>query len=123
MLVTLSGSGNKSQQFDFLGDFSSCPLPETVRDNTLQTWHTVSLYRSSNAKITTDVLRASLNNAFKDTGIYALKETCINDTTVRADYKQIELHSDWNERKSGSSGVRVSCLKINFGLGPGRVKF
>jgi hypothetical protein len=37
MLVTQSGSGNKSHRLDFLGDFRSCHLPEIVRDNTLQT--------------------------------------------------------------------------------------
>jgi hypothetical protein len=37
MLVTQSGSGNKSHRLDFLGDFRSCPLPEIVRDNKLQT--------------------------------------------------------------------------------------
>jgi hypothetical protein len=52
--------------FDFLGDFRSCLLPETVRDNTLQTWHPISLCRFWNAKITSDVLRKSLNNSFKD---------------------------------------------------------
>jgi hypothetical protein len=62
MLVIQSGSGNKSHGLGFIGDFRSCPLPETVPDNTLQTWHPISVYRSSNAKITSDVLRASLNN-------------------------------------------------------------
>jgi hypothetical protein len=40
MLVTQSDSGNKSHRPDFLADFRSC-LPETVRDNTLQTWHPI----------------------------------------------------------------------------------
>jgi hypothetical protein len=66
MLVTQSGSGNKSHRLDFLGDLRRCPLPEVVRDNTLETWHPICLYRFSNAKITSDVLRASLNNSFKD---------------------------------------------------------
>jgi hypothetical protein len=66
MLVTQSGSGNKSHQQDFLGDFRSCPLPEIVRDNAVQTWHPISLYRSSNAKITSHVLGASLSNSFED---------------------------------------------------------
>jgi hypothetical protein len=66
MLVTQLDSGNKSHQLDFVRDFCSCPLPEIVRDNTLQTWHPISLYHSSNAKITTNVLRASLNNSLKD---------------------------------------------------------
>jgi hypothetical protein len=57
-----SDSGNKSHRLDFLGDFHSCPLPEIFRDNTLQTWHPISLYRSSNAKITSHVFTASLNN-------------------------------------------------------------
>jgi hypothetical protein len=29
-VVALSGSGNKSHRLDFLGDFRSFPLPETV---------------------------------------------------------------------------------------------
>jgi hypothetical protein len=66
MLVTQLGSGNKSHQLDFLMDFHSCPLPDIVQYNSLQTWHLISLYCSSNAKITSDVLRASLNNSFKD---------------------------------------------------------
>jgi hypothetical protein len=61
-LVTQSGSGNKSHRLDFLGDCRSCPILEIVRGNTLQTWYSLSLYRSSKAKITSDVLRASLNN-------------------------------------------------------------
>jgi hypothetical protein len=52
MLVTQSGSGNKFHQLDFLGDFSRCPLPEIVRDNTLKTWHPISLCRCPNSKIT-----------------------------------------------------------------------
>jgi hypothetical protein len=59
MLVTQSGSANKSHRLDFLRDFRSCLLPEIVRKNTVETWHPISLYRSSNAKITSDVLRAS----------------------------------------------------------------
>jgi hypothetical protein len=66
MLVIHSGSGNKSYWLDFLRDFLSCPLLEIVWDNTLQTWHPRPSYHSSNAKITSDVLRASLNNSFKD---------------------------------------------------------
>jgi hypothetical protein len=66
MLVTRSCSRNKSHQLGFLGDFRSCSLPQVVRDNTLKTCHPMSLYRSSNAKITSDVLKVSLNNSFKD---------------------------------------------------------
>jgi hypothetical protein len=54
------------------------------------------------------------------TGIYALKETRINDTIVRADCKQLGLNSGWNKRKSSLGGVRVTYLKVNFGLGLGR---
>jgi hypothetical protein len=82
MLVTQSGSGNKSHWLDFLRDFRSCSTPEIVRDNTLQTWHPISLYRSSNAKITSGVLRASLKNSFKDYWYLCPKGTCINDTIV-----------------------------------------
>jgi hypothetical protein len=57
MLVTQSGSGNKSHLLDFLGDFRSCPFLEIVQDNILQTWHPIYLYRSSNARITLDVVR------------------------------------------------------------------
>jgi hypothetical protein len=56
ILVTQSGCGYKSHLLDFLWDFLSCPLPEIVPDNILQTWHPISLYRSSNAKITWNVL-------------------------------------------------------------------
>jgi hypothetical protein len=122
MLVTQSGFGNKSHRLDFLGDFRSCPLPEIVRDKTLQTWHPVSLYRSSNAKIASDVLWASLNNSFKDYWHYALK-TRINEERVRAYCEYAGLHSGWNKRKSGLGGVRVTDLKINFGFGLGRVKW
>jgi hypothetical protein len=31
-----------------------------------QNWYQISLYRSSNARITSDVLKASLSNSFKD---------------------------------------------------------
>lgn len=44
----------------FLGDFRSYPVPEIVRDSTLQPWHQIYLYRSSNSKITSDVITASL---------------------------------------------------------------
>jgi hypothetical protein len=54
----------QSHRFDFLRDFHSCPRPEIVRENTLQTWHAISLYRSSNAKITSYILTASLNKSF-----------------------------------------------------------
>jgi hypothetical protein len=84
MLVTQSGSGNKSHRLDCLGNFRSCPLPQIVRDNTLQTWYPISLYRSPNAEITLDGFRESLNNSNKGHWHYALKETCINDTIVRA---------------------------------------
>jgi hypothetical protein len=47
------------------------------------------------------------------TGIYAMKEKCINDLI-----RQIGLHSDWNKRKLGLGGVRVTFLKVNFGFGP-----
>jgi hypothetical protein len=83
MLVTLSGSGNKSHRLDFLGDFRCCYLPEIVRDNTLQAWHPISLYRSSNAKVTSHVLRASLNNPFKDCWRLWIKR----NTIVGADCK------------------------------------
>jgi hypothetical protein len=52
------------------------------------------------------------------TGVYALKEACINDTIVRTDCKYKRLHSCWNKTKPGLDGVRVTFLKINFGLGP-----
>jgi hypothetical protein len=53
---------NKSHWLDFLRDFRSCLLPDIVPDNILQTWHPISLCHSSNARITSDVLRALLNN-------------------------------------------------------------
>jgi hypothetical protein len=118
MLMTLSGSGDKSHRLDFLGDFRSCLLPETVRDNTLQTWNLIYLYRSSSTKITSCVLRASLSNSLKDYWHLCIKKTCINDTIVRADCKYIGLCSGWNKRKLSLGEVRVKYLKINFGLGP-----
>jgi hypothetical protein len=50
----------------FLGDYRSCPLSERVRGNSLQTRQLIALDHSSNAKITSVVLWASLNNSFKD---------------------------------------------------------
>jgi hypothetical protein len=41
---------------------------------------------------------------------------------VREDCKYIGLYSGWNKRKSDLSGVQVTYLKVNFGLGLGRVK-
>jgi hypothetical protein len=75
MLVTQSGSGNKSHRLDFLGDFRSCPHPKTVQDNTLQTSHTIYLYRSSNAQISSDVFRASCNNTL----CYFLRTFTVSD--------------------------------------------
>jgi hypothetical protein len=66
MLVAQSGSGNRPHRLDFLGYFHNCPIPEIAPDNTLRTWHPVSLYRTSNAKVTSDVPRASVNNSVKD---------------------------------------------------------
>jgi hypothetical protein len=65
-----------------------------------------------------DVLRASLNNSFKD--YWRLR---INDTIIRADCKQIKLHWGWNKRESVLGGVWVTYLKINFGLRLGRAKW
>jgi hypothetical protein len=48
----------------FSGDLHSSSLPEIVRD-ILQTRHPISLYRSENAKITSDVFRAPLNSSFE----------------------------------------------------------
>jgi hypothetical protein len=56
------------------------------------------------------------------TGIYASKEGCINDTIVRADCKQIGLHSGLNERKSSFDWLRVTYPKVNFGLGPNNLR-
>jgi hypothetical protein len=64
--VTPSDSGKKNHRLDFLGDFYSFPIQEIVRVNPKQNWHPITLYRSLNAKITSDVLKASLNNSFKD---------------------------------------------------------
>jgi hypothetical protein len=47
------------------------------------------------------------------------KKKHITHTIVRADWKQIGLHSGWNKRKSGFGRVQVTYLmKTNFGLGP-----
>jgi hypothetical protein len=45
-----------------------------------------------------------------------IKETCINDTTVRRDCIQIELYSGWNKSTSGFSQDRLIYLKVNLGL-------
>jgi hypothetical protein len=71
------GSGNKSHRLDFLGTFPSCPLPEIVRDNTLQSWHMISLNRSSNGKIASDVLWASLSNSFKENWNLCIKKNIL----------------------------------------------
>jgi hypothetical protein len=66
VLVTQSGCGNKSHRLDFLGDYRSCPPPPPARRNTdsaLQTWHPLAMYRSSKAKMTSEVIKASLNNS------------------------------------------------------------
>lgn len=76
MLVTQPGSGKKFHRFDFFED----PLPEK--------WFAVAPYgldiqlplcSSTNARLISDVLKASLNNAFKDTGIHEFKETSITE--------------------------------------------
>jgi hypothetical protein len=41
----------------------------------------------------------------------------VNGTAVRAECKWIRIHLGWNKRKSGSGGVQVTHLKINFKLG------
>jgi hypothetical protein len=71
MIVTQSGSGNKSNRLDFLGDFRSYTLPKIFRDNTLQTWHPISLYRFSNVKTTSDVFVRRKIIHSRITGIYA----------------------------------------------------
>jgi hypothetical protein len=63
-------------------------------------------------------------------GVYTLKKR-INITIVRADCKQIGLHSGWTKRKSGSVGygnIYESKLRALAGsgqtvVGPGREKF
>jgi hypothetical protein len=80
VLVTQSGSGHKSHRLDFLAGFRSWPLPEIVLDTTIQIGHPINLYRSSNAKITWGVSRATLNNSFNE-----YWHLIISDTTVRAD--------------------------------------
>jgi hypothetical protein len=46
----------------------------------------------------------------RNTGICALREKCINDTIVRADYRYIRLYLGLNKRKSGFGCVRVAYL-------------
>jgi hypothetical protein len=51
----------------FLGIlFHSCLLPEMFWSNMLQTYCLISLYRCLNAEITSDILRASLKDSFKN---------------------------------------------------------
>jgi hypothetical protein len=63
------------------------------------------------------------------TDIYALREKCISDTIVMADFKKFGLLSCWNRGKSGSGGILETYMKPNLGLGtnyrragPGRMK-
>jgi hypothetical protein len=84
-------------RFYFLGNFHSCGLTEMVQDNILTTWHPIALCRPSNVIITSDVIWASWNISLKVTGIYALKEKCIKDAVVGADYKYIGLYLSLNK--------------------------
>jgi hypothetical protein len=65
-LSTLWGLFKQIPSTEFLEDCHSYPLAEIFRSNTIQIWHPISPYVFSNAKITSDVLTASLNNSFKD---------------------------------------------------------
>jgi hypothetical protein len=65
MLGTQLGSGYESHGLDLLEDFRSCRISEVVRGNALKTSYPIALYRSSDAKATSDVLSASLNNSGK----------------------------------------------------------
>jgi hypothetical protein len=77
----------------------------------------MSLYRSSNAKITSDVFKEPLNNSFKDYWHLNIKRR--NVLMIQQSGKLlIRLHSGWNKRKLWFGGVRVTYLKINFGFGP-----
>jgi hypothetical protein len=106
MLVTQSGSGNKSHLLDFLGDFRSCPLAEIVLDNTLQTWHPTSLYSSSNDKITPDVLRATLNNLFKNYWYLGIKKHVL-----------MTRQSEWIANRSGFIRARKKEVGRRWGTG------
>lgn len=53
--------------FRALSRFLCLPRPRNRWDNSLQTWHPICLYRSSNSKIIS-YLRASLTYSFKDYG-------------------------------------------------------
>jgi hypothetical protein len=39
----------------------------------------------------------------------------------RTDCKYIGPQSGWNDKELGSGRVRVAYLKVNFGLGPGKI--
>lgn len=54
----------RSHGLDSHENFRSCPVPQTVQDNTSQTCHPITLYHSSNTRITSDVIRATLNSLF-----------------------------------------------------------
>jgi hypothetical protein len=50
-----------------------------------------------------------------NTGICVLKETCINDATIRADCEWTGL-SSWSKRKWSVCWVRVTYMEVDFGL-------
>jgi hypothetical protein len=54
---------------------------------------------------------------------YTVTDTCLNDTTVKADSKYIGLYSGWNRINSGFGRVWVTYLKVNILLGLDRAKW
>jgi hypothetical protein len=114
MLVTQWDSGYKSHRLYFVGDFHSCPFAEIFRGNALQTWHPIALCCSSNTKITTDVLRASLNNSFKNYCRLCVKRHNLTIQWSGQIVKKIRLHSSRHGWKSGLCGVRETYTKIKL---------
>jgi hypothetical protein len=113
MLVTQSDFGNKSHWIDLIGDFFTCTLSEIVRDNTLQTWHPMSLYRSSNTKITSDVLRESLNSSsFKDCWHLCIERDVLADSVIaRSEERALSART---LDRGFESRLRNGCLSSSF---------
>jgi hypothetical protein len=130
MLLTHSGSGN-IRPTSFSRGFSKLPHPRNISRYTLKTWHTIALYRSSNAKITSTALRASINNSLK--GYWHFMHETKNVLMIR---RSVQIVNTSGFFRAGTKGSRawVGCgkqyMKLNFRFGPGqrlagsgRVKF
>jgi hypothetical protein len=73
--------------------------------------------QSDSARISLDVLSASLNYSCEGYWRWCIKRKIIDDTRVKAIVNR-RLRWDWNGRKSGLCEFRETCMKSKFGLGP-----